>query len=211
MALENLYQCTPSQLQTLPEKLADAFYNSPLFQIAFPNEKQRKECMVFYFKQYLYTIAPEALFLADSEEMNTIMIVCDSRRFNQKEYYKRLCKMNLRFVRFVRKLGLKHCLYLIKHWDMFSSRWMKDFERSEHFHLDMMITDAGQRHQGNAERMVRELIDEGDIMNMDVSAEVYQKKTALWLEKLGFVLMNTIVDEENDLYQYCLINQQHKE
>ena len=188
MALENLYQCTPSQLQTLPEKLADAFYNSPLFQIAFPNEKQRKECMVFYFKQYLYTIAPEALFLADSEEMNTIMIVCDSRRFNQKEYYKRLCKMNLRFVRFVRKLGLKHCIYLIKHWDMFSSRWMKDFERSEHFHLDMMITDAGQRHQGNAERMVRELIDEGDIMNMDVSAEVYQKKTALWLEKLGFVL-----------------------
>ena len=59
--------------------------------------------------------------------------------------------------------------------------------------------------------MVRELIDEGYIMNMDVSAEVYQKKTALWLEKLGFVLMNTIVDEENDLYQYCLINQQHKE
>lgn len=58
--------------------------------------------MVFYFKQYLYTIAPEALFLADSEEMNTIMIVCDSRRFNQKEYYKRLCKMNLRFVRFVK-------------------------------------------------------------------------------------------------------------
>lgn len=211
MALENLYQCTPSQLQTLPEKLAEAFYFSPLFQVAFPDEEKRRECMVFYFKQYLYAIAPEALFLADSEEMRTIMIVCDSRRYQKKEYAKRLCKMNLRFVRFVKKLGMKQCLYLIKHWDMFSSRWMKDFKRSHHFHLDMIITDANEQHKGIAERMVRELIDEGDIMDMDVSAEVYQKETALWLEKMGFILMNTIVDEENYLHQYCLINQQHKE
>ena len=211
MALENLYQCTPSQLQDLPEKLAEAFYFSPLFQIAFPDEAKRKECMVFYFKQYLYAIAPEALFLADSEDMHTIMIVCDSRRYQQKEYYKRLCKMNLRFVRFVKKLGAKQCLYLIKHWDMFSSRWMKDFKRKHYFHLDMIITDTTARNHGIAERMVRELIDEGDIMDMDVSAEVYHKDMALWLEKMGFILMNTIVDEENDLHQYCLINQQHKE
>ena len=47
MALENLYQCTPSQLQDLPEKLAEAFYFSPLFQIAFPDEAKRRN--VWYF------------------------------------------------------------------------------------------------------------------------------------------------------------------
>lgn len=35
MALENLYQCTPSQLQTLPEKLADAFTTVRYFKLLF--------------------------------------------------------------------------------------------------------------------------------------------------------------------------------
>ncbi len=211
MALENLYRCSDQQLQALPEKLTEAFYNHPLFQVAFPEESKRSQCMQYFFKQYLDAIAPEALFLADSEQMRTVMIVCDSRRHQKKAYMKRLLRMNIRFIHLIPLIGLRQSIYLIRHWDMFSSRWFKDIKRNHYFNLYMIINDAAKRNRGIAERMVRELIDEGDIMDMDISAEVYQKDMALWLEKMGFILMNTIVDEENHLHQYCLIAQHHKE
>jgi len=211
MALENLYQCSDHQRQALPERLSEAFYNHPLFQVAFPDESKRSQCMQYFFKQYLDAIAPEALFLADSEQLRTVMIVCDSRRHHKKESMKRLLKMNLRLIHLLPMIGLRQSIYLIRHWDMFSHRWFQDFKRNHNFHLNMIISDAAKRNKGIAEWMVRELIDEGDIMDMDISAEVYQKEMALWLEKMGFILMNTIVDEENHLHQYCLIAQHHKE
>lgn len=211
MALENLYQCTKDELTDLPQRLADVFLDNPLFLIAFPKEATRRECLVYFFEQYLTAIAPDSMFLADSKELNTIMIVCDSRRYEHRRYLQRLAKMNLKFVHFIPLLGISHCFSLIRNWDIFSSRWLKDFERDKFFHLDMIFTRKELWGQGRGEAMIRELLDEGDIMDMDISVEAYQKNTALWLEKMGFVLMNTIVDEDNDLYQYCLIARRHKE
>ncbi len=211
MALENLYQCTMKDLTDLPQRMAEAFQDHPLFFIAFPKAETRHECLVYFFEQYLSAIAPDSMFLADSEELNTIMIVCDSRRYEHRQYLRRLAKMNLKFLYFIPRLGIRHCISLIRNWDMFSSRWLKDFERDKFFHLDGIFTRKEMRGQGKGEAMIRELLDEGEIMDMDISAEAHEKRTALWLEKMGFVLMNTIVDEESDLYQYCLIARHHKE
>lgn len=211
MALENLYQCTSDELADLPQRMADAFFDHPLFTIAFPTTATRRDCLIYFFEQYLAAIAPDSLFLADGKELNTIMIICDSRRYEHFQYLRRLVKMNFKFLYFVPRLGISHCFSLIRNWEMFSSRWLKDFERDQYIHLDMIFTRKEMRGKGKGEAMIRELLDEGDIMDMDVSVEVHEKQTALWLEKMGFILMNTIVDEENDLYQYCLIARHHKE
>lgn len=211
MALENLYQCTKEELTDLPQRMADAFFDNPLFLTAFPTEETRRDGMIYYFTQYLAAIAPESMFLADSKELNTMMIVCDSRRHEHRRYYHRLMKMNTKLIKLIPQLGLKHSYALLRNWEMFSSRWLKDFKRDKYFHLEAIFTRSDARGTGRGEAMIRELLDEGDIMDMDISTEAYDKQTALWLEKIGFVLMNTIVDEENDLYQYCFIAQHHKE
>lgn len=211
MALENLYRCTKEELTDLPQRMAEAFLDNPLFLVAFPKETNRRECLTYFFEQYLTAIAPDSMFLADGEELNTIMIVCDSRRYRHRQYLRRLVRMNLKFAHFIPRLGLTHCFSLIRNWEMFSSRWLKDFERDKFFHLDVIFTCRDMRGCGKGEAMIRELLDEGEIMDMDISVEAYDKKTALWLEKMGFILMNTIVDEDNDLYQYCLIARHHKE
>lgn len=205
MALENLYQCTQEELQDLPQQLAEAFFNDDLYVTAFPKEATRMECMVYYFQHYLTAIGPNSMFLADCEDKNTIMVVYDSRRYQKKAYMKRLLRLNIKLIKLLPMMGFHPFLNLVKGWDMFSSRWLKDFERDDHFHLDLIFTKHEMQHKGIGERMVRELIDEGDIMDMDVSVETHHRENALWYEKLGFVLMNTIVDEENGLHQYCLI------
>lgn len=211
MALENLYRCTKEELYSLPEHLADVFFTDELYVHAFPKESTRRECMVFFFQHYLEAIAPDCIFLADSKEMNAIMVVYDSRRYQKKAYGMRLLKMNMKFIHFLSMLGVRQFLYLMKNWDMFSSRWINDFETGAYFHLDLLFTQPAMRHQGIATHMVRELIDEGDIMAMDISVETHHYENALWYEKLGFVLMNTIVDEDSGLHQYCLIERYRKE
>lgn len=211
MALENLYRCSEDELLDLPQRLAEAFFDDDLYIVAFPNEQKRMDAMVYFFQHYLKAIAPDSVFLADSQELNTIMVVYDSRRYQKKAYMKRLLHMNLKFLHFIPMLGIAQCITLVKEWDMFSSRWLKDFERGAYFHLDLIITRKEKRHQGIAQWMIKELIDEGDIMSMDITVETHQKEHALWYEKLGFVLMNTIVNEENHLHQYCLIERYMKE
>lgn len=211
MALENLYQCSQAEIEFLYRDLTTAFFDDDLYQVAFPDVSTRKACMQHYFKYYLQAIGPDCTFLADSEEKNCIMVVYDSRKCDTKSYIKRMCIMNFHFLKFIFLLGIKQSFALLKEWDMFSSRWTKDFVRSDSFHLDLIFTKQEKQHQGIAERMVRELIDEGDIMDMDVTVETHHRKNALWYEKLGFVLMNTIVDSSNNLHQYCLLVRNTKE
>lgn len=211
MALENLYQCTQAEIEFLYRDLTTAFFDDDLYQIAFPDESTRKACLQHFFKYYIEAMRPDCTFLADSEEKNCIMMVYDSRKCVKKNYYQRLIKMNIHFLRFIFILGIRQSINLVREWDMFSSRWTKDFVRSEFLHLDLIFTKKQMQHQGIAERMVRELIDEGDIMDMDITVETHHKKNAVWYEKLGFVLMNTIVDSTNNLHQYCLLVRHTKE
>lgn len=211
MALENLYQCTQEEMHDLPQRLAEAFYDDDLYQVAFPQKEKRMKCLIYFFRHYLTAIAPECIFLADSKELNTVMVIYDSRKYQKRQNVKRLLNMNLKFLKFLPMLGPSAFIHLIREWDMFTSRWLNDFERGEYFHLDLIFTRPENRHQGIAEQMIRELIDEGNIMFMDITVETHHKENAIWYEKLGFVLMNTIVNEDNNLHQYCLINRYRKE
>lgn len=211
MALENLYQCSKAEVSSLYIDLAKAFYTDDLYHVAFPNEDTRKQCMEYFFKHYLKAIAPECYFLADSKERNAVMVIYDSRRYNRRSYWFRLLKMNVKFLKFIKLIGIKNSIKLLREWDMFSSRWVKSFVTKEHFHLDLIYTNEEYRKQGVALKMIKELLDEAIIMEMDVSVETHHEDNANWYKKMGFVLMNTVVDAASDLHQYCLLIRNLKE
>ncbi len=209
MALENLYQLTMDQWENLPNVLGEAFAEHPLFCHVFPQAEKRKECITFFMTHYLRMVAPYALFLADSEAMNAVMIVYDSRRYSRRDYGKALLQMNVKLAHLMTMIGLRDTWHLIKEWETFSKRWVNDFERHAYFHLEMVYAKADQKQK--MDYLIRELVDEGDIMEMNISVKACDKESALWYERMGFTLMNTIVDEESDLRQYCLIAKHHKE
>lgn len=215
MALENLYQCTQDEVSILYKEFTTAFFNDDLYKIAFPDLETRRDCMDYFFKHYIDAIAPDCMFFADSAAMNCVMVVYDSRKYNRKynkrTYVKRLLQMNFRFLHFIKLMGFMKAFRLVKEWEMFSSRWTKDFVIGPHFHLDLIFTMKEKSCQGLATRLIEELVDEGNIMSMDVTIETHHKDHAQWYEGLGFVLMNTIVYAGSDLHQYCLLARHSKE
>lgn len=209
MALENLYQLSEEQCRRLPRQLSEAFFAHPLFCASFPDETTRKECIAFFMTHYLQMLKPYAMFLADSEEMNAVMVVYDSRRFERKAYWQALLRMDLKLLYIVRLLGIRRSIRFAMDWDAFSKRWVRYFERNAYFHLELLY--AKEEKKNTLVNVLGELIDEGDIMDMNISVKASDKESALWYERMGFVLMNTIVDEESGLHQYCLIARHHKE
>lgn len=211
MALENLYQCTWEECENLPNQMADIFFHDVLFEAMFPKEATRKTCLRLFFSEYLKAFGPDSMILADSADRNAYMVIYDKRSTHQPSYFKRMCRMNAKLIRLLPKMGGRNFLHLLKNWDLLSHHWVKSFERDPYLHLDFIFTNDQMRHQGIAKQMVRELVDEGDIMDMDVCVHTFQKQRAVWYEQLGFVLMNTIVDEESGFSQYCLIARHEKE
>ena len=212
MALENLHRCTQAEIDQLYLELTTIFFDDPLYTTAFPDEEKRRVCMELFFQQYIRAIAPFCLFLADSEAMQSVMVIYDSRRHRSVAYIWNMIKMNTHFLRFLALLGWKQSFQLLKEWDMFTSRWTKDFVAQAYFHLDLVYTKQSAQHQGIATYMVKELLDEAGIMDMDVTVETHELANKKWYESLGFVLMNTIMDERQGLKQYCmLIRNQKKE
>lgn len=210
MALENLYRCTNQQIDQLYRELTTVFFNDPLYVAAFPQEAKRRECMDLFFQQYIRAIASSSIFLADSAALQSVMVIYDSRRYRRFSYVWKLIKMNVHFLRFITLLGVKQSFRLLKEWDMFTSRWIKDFAANAYFHLDLVFTKPEAQHQGIATKMVKELLDEARIMDMDVTVETHELANKEWYESLGFVLMNTIVDEHQDLHQYCMLIRNNK-
>ena len=209
MAFENLYQLNEEQYQNLPARLGEAFFLHPLFCRLFPNAQVRKTCITYFMSQYLKLLAPYALCLAESEAMHAVIIVYDSRRYVRKEYWRALLQMDFHLLALVKQLGIRDMLHFIKELESLSKRWVIDFERKAYFYVELVF--ASEMHHKEALQLVRELIDEGDIMDMNVAVKTSDKESALWYERLGFTLMNTIVDEESGLDQYCLIAKHHKE
>lgn len=211
MALENLYRCSGEEIKTLYKDLTTAFFDDDLYVLAFPNESTRKQCMEFYFQYYIEAILPESYVLADSDKLQTIMVVCDSRKYQKKSYVWRLFKMNIKFLKIVKLIGIRQAYMLSREWDMFSSRWVKDFLANDYFHLDLIFTKEGMQKQGIASKMVQDLLDEAHNMDMDISVETHHANNVAWYETMGFVLMNTIIDAKSDLHQYCMIHRNQKE
>lgn len=209
MAIENLYQLSEEQWQGLPKQCSEAFFAHPLFCAAFPDATTRKECIAYFMTHYLYMLAPYAMFLADSADMNAVMVVYDSRRYERKAYWQTLLHMDFKLLYMIRLLGVRRFFRFAAEWEAFSKRWVRDFERNAYFHLEFLY--AKETGKSALTMLLRELLDEGDIMEMNISVKASDKESALWYERMGFVLMNTIVDEESGLHQYCLIARHHKE
>lgn len=206
MAFENLYQCNEQDITVLYKDLAAAFYDDDLYITVFPDEATRLECLQFFFRNYVEAIRSSCHFLADNDEMNSIMVVYDSRREQAFRYYLKLIRMNFRFLKFVNILGsFQKSVKVLKDWDMFTSRWTKEFVHGESFHLDMIITKEEARKGGRGSFLVKELLDEAQIMNMDVTVETHHEENASWYESLGFMLVNTFTHTGNDVKQFCLL------
>lgn len=204
MALENLYALNKSEIALIYKDLAENFYNDELYMTVFPDKKYRKQALEVYFKEYIRAIAPYCTFYADSVQRISVMVVYDSRKYSGFAYMRRMIGMNLRLLKLF-NVEPKALFNAIKCWDMFTSRWVKNFVKKDYFHLDLLFTNKNFRMQGLASKMLIELVRDAQHLNMDITMETHNKDNLPYYQQFGFVLMSTISDPNYNLKEYCMM------
>lgn len=204
MALENLYALNKSEIALIYKDLADNFYNDELYMTIFPSEKYRKQALEVFFKEYIKAISPYCTFYADSVQRLSVMVVYDSRTYSKLSYFRHMASMNLRLLKLF-SVEPSALFNAMKCWDMFTSRWVKNFVNKEYFHLDLLFTNKNFRMQGLASKMLIELVRDAQNLNMDITMETHNKDNLPYYQQFGFILMNTITDPNYNLKEYCMM------
>lgn len=204
MALENLYSLNDKEIDLIYKDLAQNFYNDDLYVAIFPNKKTRLELLEIFFQEYIKFMKPYCHFYADSVERLSVMVVYDSRKYKSFSYHRRMLLMNIRMLKLM-KAEPAAPFQALHSWEMFTSRWVKDFVNKDFFHLDLLYTKKEFRMQGLSSRMLMELVRDAYDLNMDITMETHHDDNLRLYEQFGFILMNTIMVESLKLKQYCLL------
>ncbi|MGX8834766.1 GNAT family N-acetyltransferase [Amedibacillus sp. YH-ame6] len=211
MALADLYYLSDHEIDRLYKTFAKDFYMDDLYCTLFKDDKKRELFLNKYFKHYIQLIRPYCYFVANDKKQDCIMVVFDSALEN-KRYCLRVVSLNLKMLIVIIRLfswsGIRH---LISCWDMFTSRWIKDFVREDYLHLDLLSTREEKRGQGLAGTMLEQIVEEASLRHCDITMETHHKENLKLYERYGFMLMSTISHENDDVIQYNLLNRREKE
>lgn len=211
MTFQNLYHLTDDEVRQLDQQLSKNFMNDELYCTVFPDERKRQYVLQYFFRHYIKCIKPNCHFLADSPEMNSVMIVYDTSLEDTLGYYLRMMWMNIKFIPMMIGLGSISSIKRVIHcYDMFTSRWVKQFVRGDAFHLDLFYTNEEARGKGLGTYMLEQLQSEAKRLSFDITMETHHADNLSLYEKNGFKQMLVITQEEYQLKQYCLL-QRNKE
>lgn len=206
MAFEHVYTCNEHQIDGLYKTMAENFFDDDLYCTVFPDSKARKKILGYFFKRYIQTIRPYIHVIADSEELNCVMVVYDSSMEVAWKYHVRLLLLNLKMIPGLLQLhSWNSIVHVIKCWDMFTSRWVKEFVVNENYHVDLLYTKQEMRGKGLASHLLDAVCTKAKQQGYDVTMETHHKDNLRMYEHAGFKLMSVITHPGVTLKQYCLL------
>ena len=206
MSFAGVYELSDYEISVVYKEMADHFYDDDLYKTIFPVEKSRRRMVKYFFKHYLAAIRPYSHFIADSKEQNCVAVVYDSRLEISWKYYIRVFFLNIQMIPMLISLhSFESIWHVIKCWDMFTSRWVKEFVNTDAYHIDMMYTKEEKRGQGLATHMMDVVCKDAKQHHMDVTMETHHEGNLALYEHAGFKLMSVITHENYELKQFCLL------
>ena len=206
MSFAGLYEINDYEIANLYKEKAENFYEDELYKTVFPYKKSRRRLVKYFFKHYLAAIRPYSHFIADSKELHSVMVVYDTSLENAWKYHLRLFSLNMKMIpMLISTHSFQVIWHVIKCWDMFTSRWVKEFVTHESYHIDLMYTKKEDRKQGLAKMLITRVCEDAKEKGFDVTMETHHKDNLALYEETGFKLMSVITHDNYDLKQYCLL------
>lgn len=206
MKLENVYYLSDEEIYRLYVDVADNYFYDDLYVTIFKSEATRKWALPYLFRHYIRAIRPFCHFIADSEEMNSIMVVYDSSL-----EIKGIAV--LRFLLFFFSLipvaigvhSIQSIHHAIECMDMFLSRWIKDFVSNDYYSVDLFFTKRNMRNEGHGKQLLEAVVNNASLNHFDIALETHREDHVTIYEKVGFHLMGHITHEEYHLNKYCML------
>ena len=204
--LEGVYYLNTQEIKTIYREFALNFFDDDLYSTIFPSTSSRQWALPYLFRHYLKAIGPYCHFIADSEDLNCVVMVYDSTKGNQAVYKLRFFIMAIAMIPVAFGVqSIKNLRHAYDCLDMFSSKWTKEFVNGDYYHLDLIYTKKEKRNQGLAQQLIKKIIDDAQAKSFDLTLETHHKDNLYLYDKLGFHLMGTITHEEYGLAQYCML------
>ena len=204
---ERLYRVKKKDLPQLQSILTECFQEDPLYQKLIPDEEIRKKLLPKLFKSDLIEYFKECEIFADSEKLNSIVVVSDeSEVYNAISYYITELIATIRTDSYLIKedpsLKTLHNFLLGK--DYLNSRWTDKLHDTKRLHIIYLAVRPSMRHQGLSSQLLKELIAYADKEGLMVSLETHNEANVSLYEHHGFEVYEKI-RRHFGLTQHCLI------
>ena len=211
MSFSDFYLLNEKQIANLYKDLAVNFYDDDLYRTVFPDEGSRPRILRYIFKHYLRALRPHCHFLADSKDMNSVMVIWDSSLERPLRYRLAIIWLNIKMIPMLLSLhSLRSVRHVIDCWDMFTSRWIDEFVQDDYFHLDLFFTRQDQRGKGLGHSMMEQLLEEAEACGYDITMETHHADNLSFYQRAGFVLMSEITHSQYQIHQYNLLHKTGK-
>ncbi|MEG0360135.1 MAG: GNAT family N-acetyltransferase [Longicatena sp.] len=206
MSLSSLYMMNETEIENLANTLTENFFDDDLYCSVFRNEQKRSVALEHFFKHYIKLIKPYSTFVADSKDLNCVMIVFNSSIEEGTPYALRVFWMSVKLVFLLLRYRSWNIIpHVVSGLDMFTSRWVKEFVIGDYYHLDFIFTKKDQRNKGLASNLISHLVKEANNKQFDLTMETHHEENLELYEKLGFVLMSKMSHEDYKVTQYNLL------
>lgn len=206
MPLSDLYLMNEKQILNLYKELAETYYHDDLYSAMLPDNTTRLATLRHFFKSYVKAIRPYCHFVADSDQLQGVMIIWDSRLKQVLRCRIRLIWTLVQMIPMLIKVyswnGMLHVLHCL---DMFTSRWIYQFVTGAYFHLDIFYLADCECKVQIGHRMLQELVAEAQIQHREITLHTHQAEHVSLYTKAGFVLMSEISHVCHDIHQYNLL------
>lgn len=206
MKLENVYYLSDEEIFKLYLDVADNYFYDDLYRTIFKSETSRKWALPYLFRHYIRAIRPFCHIIADSEDMNSIMVLYDSS-LEIKGFF--VFRYFLFFFSLIPVAIGVHSIRSIHHaidcMDMFLSRWMKDFVSDNYYSVDLFFTKRDVRNAGHGKALLDAVVENAKLNHFDIALEAHREDHVQLYENAGFRLMGHITHEEYHLNKYCML------
>ncbi len=204
---EQLYRVKRKDLPKLQVLLAECFQEDPLYNKLIPDDRIRKKLLPQLFHSDLLEYFKECEIYADSEELNSIIVISDeSEVYNAIQYYMTELMATIRTDSYLIKedpsLKTLHNFMVGK--EYLNSKWTDMLHNNKRLHIIYLAARPSMQHHGLSGHLLNEVMDYADQEGLMVSLETHNEKNLPFYMHHGFEVFKTI-EHHFGLKQYCLI------
>ena len=209
MTTDKLYRVRREDLPKLEELLNKCFAQDPLYQTLIPDPEIRKRLMPELFKCDMDEFYELCEIYADSEELNSVLVVSDQAEARNSIYqYFVEAKATLETDTFLIKEdpSFKTFQNFIKGDDYLNSSWTDQLHQKQRLHIIYLAVDPAMQHHGIAALLMEEAIQYAQDHKMMISLETHNEKNLDFYQHFGFKVYG-VMKKNFPLKQYCLIRE----
>jgi len=200
--LDNFFKLTPDYIKKACKVAGDAFQDDPVTIFSFPDEKERKEKLQYYFKMIYEYGVRNGVTYATSEDIEGIIIWLPPNKI----YPSTWTMMRHGGFYAMRKIGLKFKAMKISIAVFnYEEARHKDLVPYDHWYLQNIAVKPEEQRKGYGGLLLGAMFKKIDSEGLSIYLETNNEKNLSFYQKHGFEILEHTIIPEIDVPLWCML------